>query len=77
MAAIDIPLTDPRISPLMQRYLQKKGFCLKEFHGFLMVIGEEDGEMLEMGYDLFCAITQTYYADELTAMAEPGEEEHL
>ena len=70
---VDVPLTDPRVSRQMRRYLQAKGFCLKEYDGFLTVIGEEGGGPVELGYDLFCTITKVFYADELAA--EAGEED--
>ena len=41
---VDVPLTDPRISPQMRAYLFKKGSRLKEYNGLLMVLGEEGGE---------------------------------
>lgn len=67
---VDIPLTDPRVSPQMRRYLQTKGFCLKEYGGFLTVIGEEGGRPVELGYELFCTLTKSFYADELAAVGE-------
>ncbi len=72
--SIDIPLTDPRVSPQMRAYLQKKGFRLKEYYGRLTVIGEEGGEPVELGYALFCALAHNYYADELTEAEEEMEQ---
>lgn len=69
---VDIPLTDPRVSPQMRRYIQAKGFCLKEYDGSLTVVGEEGGEAIELGYELFRTITKAFYADELGA-ADRGE----
>ena len=65
VSAKDIPLTDPRVSPQMRAYLFRKGFKLKEYGGYLMVVGEEGGEPVELGYKLFCTVALTYYADEL------------
>lgn len=70
MAGIDIPLTDPRVSPLMREYIAKKGFHLKEYYGHLTVIGEEGGEPVELGYKLFCTLARIYYADELAELSE-------
>lgn len=69
---VDVPLTDPRISPQMRAYLFKKGFRLKEYNGLLMVLGEEGGESVELGYELFCAVTRRYYADEFAEVCEGG-----
>ena len=69
---VDVPLTDPRISPQMRAYLFKKGFRLKEYDGLLMVLGEEGGGSVELGYELFCAVARRYYADELAEFYEGG-----
>lgn len=69
-AGIDIPLTDPRVSPLMREYIAKKGFYLKEYYGYLFVLGEEGGEPVELGYKLFCTLARIYYADELAELSE-------
>lgn len=71
---VDIPLTDPRISPQMRGYLKEKNFSLKEYGGHLTVIGEEGGELVELGYELFCIITRRFYAAELAAIPS-GEED--
>ena len=70
---VDVPLTDPRISPQMRAYLFKKGFRLKEYNGLLMVLGEKGGESVELGYELFCAVTRRYYADEFAEVCEGRE----
>lgn len=67
---IDIPLTDPRVSPLMRAYISKKGFRLKEYYGRLFVLCEEGGESVELGYKLFCFLANRYYADELAELSE-------
>ena len=70
---VDVPLTDPRISPQMRAYLFKKGSRLKEYNGLLMVLGEEGGESVALGYELFCAVTRRDYADEFAEVCEGRE----
>lgn len=64
----DIPLDDSRISPVMRSYIDAKGFKLREITApgeepYLFVIGEEGGELFELGYELFCVISGTFYPD--------------
>ena len=70
LTAKDIPLSDPRISPSMRAYMRAKGFRLKEYCGHLTVMGEENGEIFELGYALFCTIARRHYSAELAAFEE-------
>lgn len=71
----EIPLNDPRITPVMRSYIGAKGFKLREIAApgeepYLFVIGEEGGEPFELGYELFCVISGAFYSDEFKQASE-------
>lgn len=70
-----VPLDNPRISPVMRSYIEMKGFKLREIavpgaEPYLFVIGEEGGEPFELGYELFCTISRSFYPEELKRAEE-------
>ena len=70
-----VPLDDPHISPVMRSYIEMKGFKLREIavpgaEPYLFVIGVENNDTFELGYELFCTISQKFYADELKRAEE-------
>lgn len=62
----NLAINDSRISPKMRSYILRKNFTVVYEDEKLIVIGEEGGEQFELSYNLFCAIAEAHYSDELS-----------